>query len=287
MTIRTTIKFMIISTIAFACMNVTVKYLVNINAFEIVFFRSISTLTFTMFFLLKNRIPILGNKRKLLVLRGLTGVTSMSLFFMSIKYLPVATAVSLRYIAPIFAAMFAVLFLKEKTKPLQWLFFFMSFFGVLVIKGLDTQVNTFGVILVLIAAVFSGMVYTLINKIGTSDHPVVIVNYFMMVATLVGGILCINYWKTPIGIEWLLLISLGVYGYFGQLYMTKAFQTTATNQVAPLKYLEVVFTLIFGLLWFDEIYSFWSLLGIALIIGGLVLNVLYKAKISKTKQEIV
>lgn len=281
MTIKNTIKFMIISTLAFASMNVTVKYLVNVNAFQIVFFRSFSSLIFTMGFLLKSGIPILGNQRKLLVLRGLTGVTSMTFFFMSIKYLPVATAVSLRYIAPIFAAIFAVLFLKEKTRPLQWLFFLMSFVGVLVIKGFDENVNTFGLMLVLIAAVFSGLVYTIINKIGTKDHPVVVVNYFMAIATIVGGVLSISHWKNPAGLEWILLFSLGVSGYFGQLYMTKAFQTAKTNQVAPLKYLEVIFTLIFGLLWFDEIYTIWSLLGITLIVGGLILNILYKAKNNK------
>ncbi len=280
MNIKNTLKFMIISTFAFACMNVTVKYLVNVNAFQIVFFRSLSSLVFTFGFLLKNRIPILGNNKKLLVLRGLTGVTSMTFFFMSIKYLPVATAVSLRYIAPIFAAIFAVLFLSEKIKPLQWLFFCMSFMGVLVLKGFDEQINTYGLILVLIAAVFSGLVYTIINKIGTGDHPVVVVNYFMVIATLVGGILSINNWNNPVGVEWLLLGSLGVFGYFGQVYMTKAFQTAATNQVAPFKYLEVVFTLAFGLLWFDDIYSIWSLIGIILIIGGLILNILYKSKIN-------
>ena len=278
MTVKHTIKFMIISTLAFACMNVTVKYLENVNAFQIVFFRSLSSLVFTFGFLLKNRIPILGNQKKLLVLRGFVGVTSMTFFFMSIKYLPVATAVSLRYIAPIFAAFFAVLFLKEKIKPLQWLFFFMSFFGVLIIKGFDENINTYGLMLVLIAAIFSGLVYNIINKIGTKDHPVVVVNYFMIIATIVGGVLSLSNWKTPEGSEWILLMSLGVFGYFGQLYMTKAFQTAKTNQVAPLKYLEVIFTLMFGLLWFDEIYTIWSLLGIALIIGGLILNVIYKAK---------
>lgn len=202
----------------------------------------------------------------------------MTFFFMSIKYLPVATAVSLRYIAPIFAAFFAVLFLKEKIKPLQWLFFFMSFFGVLIIKGFDENINTYGLMLVLIAAIFSGLVYNIISKIGTKDHPVVVVNYFMIIATIVGGLLSLRNWKTPEGSEWILLMSLGVFGYFGQLYMTKAFQTAKTNQVAPLKYLEVIFTLMFGLLWFDEIYTIWSLLGIALIIGGLILNVIYKAK---------
>lgn len=282
MTIKNTIIFMIISTISFACMNVTVKYLVNINAFQIVFFRSLSSLFFTIPFLLKSEIPILGNNKKLLVLRGLTGVISMTFFFMSIKYLQVATAISLRYIAPIFAAIFAVLFLKEKTKPLQWLFFIMSFVGVLIIKGFDEQVDTFGLILVLIAAFFSGLVYPIINKIGTEDHPVVVVNYLMVIATVVGGLLSISNWQNPIGLEWVLLLSLGVSGYFGQLYMTKAFQTTETNQIAPLIYLEVIFTLLFGLLWLDEIYNIWSLLGITLIIGGLILNVMYKAKINKT-----
>ena len=286
MTIKNTIKFMIISTVAFAGMNVTVKYLVHINAFQIVFFRSLSSLVFTFGFLFRHNIPILGNQKKLLILRGLTGVTSMTFFFASIKYLPVATAASLRYVAPIFAALFAVLFLKERIKPLQWLFFTMSFLGVLVLKGFDEQLDTTGLTFVLIAAVFSGLVYTIISKIGTGDHPVVVVNYFMVIATVVGGTLSILNWETPKGLEWLLLFSLGVFGYFGQLNMTKAFQTAATNQVAPLKYLEVVFTLMFGLLWFDEVYTIWSLFGIVLIIGGLILNLIYKSRIDQKGRHI-
>jgi len=60
--------------------------------------------------------------------------------------------------------------------------------------------------------------------------------------------------------------------------MTKAFQMASTSHVAPLKYIEVVFTVLFGLVLFGEVYTFWSLLGIALIIGGLILNVSYKPK---------
>lgn len=269
---------MIISTLAFACMNATVKYLSDVSPYQIVFFRSASSLIFTFGFLLKNKISILGTHHSLLILRGIVGVTSMTLFFVSIKYLSVGTAVSLRYIAPIFAAIFAVLFLKEKIKPIQWLFFFMAFAGVLVLKGLDTNVNTYGLILVLIASAFSGMVYLIISKIGTREHPVVIVNYFMIVATITGGVLSIKDWVNPKGIEWFLLFGLGVFGYFGQVYMTKAFQTAKTSQVAPLKYIEVIFTLSFGIFLFDEIYTIWSLLGIALIIGGLVLNIVYKEK---------
>ncbi len=269
---------MLISTLAFTLMNAFVKYLVHLSAYQLVFFRSAGSLLFALSFLWYHKIPMLGNKRKLLLLRGLVGVTSMTLFFMSLKYLPVGSAVTLRYIAPIFAAIFAVFILKEKIRPLQWLFFAIAFGGVLILKGVDGSLHTYGLILVVLASVFSGLVYILINKIGKQDHPVVVVNYFMVVATLVGGALSIQNWVMPQGIEWLLLFSLGVFGYFGQLYMTKAFQTAATNQVAPFKYIEVVFTVSIGFFWFKEIYSWWSLLGIFLIIGGLILNALYKPK---------
>ena len=269
---------MLISTIAFACMNATVKQLIHINAFQIVFFRAASSLFFTFGFLFKNNIPILGNNKKLLIIRGLVGVTSMSFFFMSTKYLPIGTAVSLRYMAPIFAAIFAVFLLKEQVKPLQWLFFSVAFAGVIILKGFDAELNGYGLLLIFISAIFSGLVYVVIGKIGKGDHPVVIVNYFMVISALVGGVMSINNWVNPVGMEWLMLFGLGVFGYFGQVFMTKAFQVASTNQVAPLKYLEVIFTVLFGVFIFGEIYTLWSLLGIAMIIIALILNALYKRR---------
>ncbi|MEJ1221703.1 DMT family transporter [Sediminicola sp. 1XM1-17] len=283
--VKRAIGYMILSAFGFTFMNVFVKYLVHFNAYELVFFRSLGSLFFTMGFLWQQRISILGNQRKLLVLRGLAGVTSMTLFFMSLKYLPVGTSVSVRYIAPIFAALFAVVLLKERIKGWQWIFFLMSFIGVIVLKGFDGQVSFVGLSLALGAAVASGLVFIIINRIGQGDHPVVIVNYFMLIATLVGGVLAIPNWIMPEGWEWLLLLSLGIFGFFGQLYMTKAFQGAKTNIVAPFKYTEVLFTGVIGFFWFDEMYGLWSLLGISLIVGGMVLNVWYKTRLMASKSE--
>lgn len=274
---------MLVSTFAFACMNGIIRFLNDTNAYQIVFFRSFSSLFFTFGFLLKNNIPILGNQKKLLILRALVGATSMTLFFISTKYLPIGTAVSLRYMAPVFAAIFAIFFLKEVVKAWQWLFFMIAFFGVVIIKGFDKELSGYGLVLVVFSAIFSGLVYILISKIGNRDHPVVVVNYFMVTATLIGGVLSITNWVNPRGIEWVLLFGLGVFGYFGQIYMTKAFQIASTNQVAPLKYLEVIFTVLLGVFIFAEVYTLWSLLGMTLIIIGLVLNILYKSKLKKKK----
>jgi len=268
--------YMSLSALAFALLNVFVKKLGDFNVYQIVFFRSIGTLFFTIPLLIKNKIPFLGNKRFLLITRGLVGFTAMTLFFIAIKHLSMGSAVSIRYISPIFAAFFALFLLKEKIKLLQWLCFAIAFLGVVLLKGFDNNINNIGLLFAVVSAIFTGLVPIIIRKIGSSDHPIVIVNYFMIISAIIGGVMCIANWSTPKGIEWLLLLSLGVYGYFGQLYMTKALQTTEINQVAPLKYIEVIFTIIIGAIWFQETYSLLSLFAILLIVSGLILNVIIK-----------
>lgn len=273
---------MIISALAFTFLNVFVKSLNSFSVYQIVFFRAIGSLFFTIPFLLKNKISFAGNKRALLILRSIFGLISMMLFFLSLKYIAMGTAVSVRYIAPIFATVFALLFLKENVKPMQWFYFAIAFLGVLVLKGFDSELQVEGLLYALISACFAGLVYITIRKIGNEDHPVVVVNYFMVISALIGGLLSINHWTNPKGQEWLLLLSLGVFGYFAQLYMTKAMQVGETNQVAPLKYLEVIFSVIIGLVWLKESYTIWSLVGMMLIVLGLTLNVTTKKNRSKT-----
>ena len=272
------ILFMCFSAFAFAIMNGLVKYLVEFSAYQLVFFRSIGTLIITSVLIYYKKISILGNKRGLMILRGCGGALSLLLFFAATKYMPVGEAVTLRYLSPIFAAIFAIIWLKEKIKPAQWLFFLLAFAGVLVLKGFDENLNLTGLVMVLLSALFMGLVFVVISKIGKQDHPLVVVNYFMFIGTVLGAILSIGNWRNPEGVEWLLLGILGIVGFIGQLYMTKSFQIATTNQVAPLKYLEVIVTVMIGGFWFLEIYTIWSLIGILMVMAGLTLNILYKSK---------
>lgn len=245
---------------------------------EIVFFRAIGSTLLCFFFLLKNKVPILGNQRKLLILRSVVGLSSMFLFFWAVKLIPFGSAVSLRYLSPIFAAILAIFLLKERITPLQWGCFLMAFVGVVLLKGFDLRMSLFGLVIILSSAFLSGLVYILIRKIGQGDHPLVVVNYFMLTATIVGGFFSIFNWVTPIGMEWLLLCSMGLFGFFGQLFMTKAYQLAAIGIIAPLKYVEAVFALLVGWAWFGESYTFLALVGIALVVGGMLLNMLSRSK---------
>ena len=276
MTDRKAILYMFLAAALFAVMNALAKYLSDYHTFQIVFFRSLGTVVLCMTYLLYHKIDLFGTHRKLLILRGVVGVSSLVFFFMSLKLLPLGTAVSIRYLSPIFGGIFAVWLLRERIKPIQWFFFMIAFAGVVMLKGFESNVSMLGLTYVLISSVSVGMVFVLIRKIGTREHPFVIINYFMVIGLLVGTIFMIPFWKTPTASDWPLLLSMGVLGFGGQVFMTKAFQLEEASRVAPIKYAEAIFALIIGWIWFGEGYTIFGLLGIALIMGGMFLNVLVK-----------
>jgi len=268
--------YMVLCTSSFTAMNSILKYMEHLPALELVFFRSITSCLICFGFLWAKGIPVLGKKRGLLMARGLFGVTSMATFFLALQELPFGSTISLRYLSPVFAAIIAVFYLKEHIKPIQWLFFAIAFGGVLLLKGFDLRISTLGLGYVFISALFSGVVYVLIRKIGQSEHPLVIVNYFMFIASLTGLIFALPIWVWPQGQEWLILSTIGVFGFIGQFFMTKAFQIEKTSKVAPMKYMEAIFALMVGWLWLGETYNYLAFLGIICILAGMLLNVFFK-----------
>lgn len=272
------ISYILISSIAFTAMNVLIKQVSRLPAFELVFFRSIGTLSLVYFLLLKNKIPPLGSKRPILFLRALTGLTSLFLYFWALKTIQVGTATSLRYMSPIFAAILSVIILKEKMKPIQWALFFLAFLGVLIIKGFNLDVTLPGLIAILTSAILVGLVFVLIRKIGSSEHYLVIIFYFMFASFLVSGFVCLFIWESPIGIEWFYLLASGIAGFVGQLTMTQALQMEETNAIVPFKYSEIIFTLIAGWILFGEQQNIYSLLGIACILIAVLSNTLIKLR---------
>ena len=264
---------MLISTVAFSFMQLCVKFLHHLPTHELILFRSAISLVLSLGYLLPKGINPLGNNRKFLLLRGVFGVTALSLFFITIQNIPLASAVTIQYLSPIFTAVIAIFLLGERMKKVQWLFFLVAFIGVAMLKGFDDRVSLFYLILGLLSAFFAGAAYNCIRMVKDTDHPLVVVLYFPMVATPIMTILCLYKWVSPIGWDWLLILLLGIFTQIGQVFMTKALQAEKANIVASLKYLGSIYALIFGYFIFDESYDLFSILGILLILAGVLLNV--------------
>jgi drug/metabolite transporter (DMT)-like permease len=277
---------MLFATLGFSIMQAFIKQVSHIHIFQIIFFRSAITAVMSTSFLIKNKISLKGNSQLLLIQRAVLGIISMTLFFITIQRIPFGASVTLKYLSPIFAIILAFLFLKEKIKPIQWLFFLIALLGIFMLKGYDPRIDTLSFILAILGAFFGGCVYVTIRKIGTSEHPLVIVNYFMGSAAILSGILMIGNWELTSFIDFTILIFIGISGYIGQKYMTESFQLEETNFVAPLKYTELIYAFLIGYVFFNEIYDIDACVGILLLIVSFTLNHRYgkREPVSKTKK---
>lgn len=271
------IVYILIATFSFAIMNVVAKELSAFHPMQVVFFRSLGTFIFIFPYMLYRKIPIIGNDPKFLILRGIIGVISLATFFIALHRIPLGSAISIRYLGPIFGAFLAAYFLKEKINWKQWLSFAIAFLGVLLLKGFDVRIDYISLILLLISALFVGMVFVLLRFLSDKEHYLTIINYFMSISILVS--LCfISHYRMPEPHEWVLVLSIGVLGLIGQVFMTKAFQTEETSVLAPFKYMELIYALFLGYFFFGETYSWLPFLGIVLILIGMVMNVFAKEK---------
>ena len=151
---------------------------------------------------------------------------------------------------------------------------------VIFLKGFDLRVDTLSLFLLLTSAFFLGGVFVLIRFLGAHEHHLTIINYFMVVAIL-SSLLFISHWRMPQGEEWWSVLSIGVLGMIGQIFMTKAYQLEETSVIAPFKYMELVWGLLFGYLFFAEVYNGLALLGMGLILAGMIGNVWVKTKVEK------
>lgn len=280
------IKYMLLSTFLFACMNVLVKLVAHIPAMEVVFFRSVISLVISYTILKNKGIFVWGNNKPLLIARGATGAIGLILYFVLIQQIPLATAVTLQFITPIVTAVLGLLLLRERVQPWQWVFFLLSFAGIWVVNGFDSRVSPLHLLMGLMAALGAGMAYTIIRKLKKSEHPLVIVMYFPLVTMPITGLYSAWNWVMPQGIEWLTLLGIGLLTQFAQYFLTKSFQEEEINKVVGLNYLSILYALFFGYVFFEESFNIYTYLGMLLVVGGVILNIWYKQRSNKIEKKV-
>ncbi|MBC5994795.1 DMT family transporter [Pontibacter cellulosilyticus] len=275
------VQHMLLSTFFFSLMNVCVKEVSHIPAVEIILFRSGISLVMSWAMLKRQNVPVLGTHHGLLIARGVAGAAALILFFITLQNIPLATAVTIQYLSPIFTTILGVFIVKEKVKPWQWVFFLISFSGILVIEGVDVRISPLFLSLGIASALFAGIAYNMIRRLNTREHPLVIVFYFPLVALPITGLYSLFNWVQPVGWDWPILILVGVLTQLAQYYMTMAYQSEELSKVATLNYIGIIYALFLGYIFFGETFNVWSYAGMALVLVGVILNIGYKNRLAK------
>lgn len=275
------VKYMIISTFCFTMMQGLIKYLPQnrIPTVEQMFFRSIIPAACCAVFMIHNQISFKIKNVKMIWIRSLVGTLSMFAFFYVLPRMPLGTSVTIKYLSPVFTALFAGAMLNEIIKPRQWVYIVMAFVGVLLLKGFDSRVATVDLFIALVSAVTGGLLYIILRQIGDDDHPFTVVFYFMLIASGLSAVAMLPYWVTPNLEDSIVFLGIGLFGFVAQIYMTKAFQEKDdANFLAQFKYLEAAYAIVIGYLVFGETYNLLSFVGIVLIFTSLILTIRLKSK---------
>lgn len=270
------VQSMLLAGVFFAMMNVSVKFIPHIPAIEIVWFRSVFSLVFTFILLQQKKIYVFGNHKGSLVIRGLVGSISLILFFYTLQRIPLASAVTMQYLSPIFTTILGVFIIKERVMPIQFLYFAMAFAGVLIIQGFDPRVDAVSAVMGVTSGLAAGLAYNMIRKLKTSEHPLVIVFYFPLVTLPIASVIMFFDWVTPTGWDWLMLLWIGFCTQSAQYFMTVAYQTGNLSRVSSLSYMSVLYALAFGYFLFGETFPIEAYLGMALVLVGILLNLRVK-----------
>jgi drug/metabolite transporter (DMT)-like permease len=166
-----------------------------------------------------------------------------------------------------------IFIVKEKVRAKQFLYFGVSFAGVVIIQGFDPRITFLDLSIGLISALAMGLAYNIIRKIKNSEHPLVIMFYFPFITIPIAALISYFVWVVPEGWDWGILLAVGLLTQFAQYFMTLAYQNANLSKVASLSYIGIIYALSFGFLIFGETYSLMVFFGMALVLIGVAMNI--------------
>ncbi len=212
--------------------------------------------------------------------RGVLGTSAMGLTFTGLSLLPLPEVTAIGYATPIFTLILAAIMLGERIRMIRIGAVAIGLLGVLIMiwprlggNNMDTAA-TIGALCVLAATIARAFVQIHIRQLVQVDHPAAVVFYFSITATLLSALTALWGWATPTWEQTLILVIMGLIGGVAQILVTSSYRFGQASMLAPYDYTTMLFAIVIGYVWFDELPTLVMLGGAALVIAGNVLVIL-------------
>ncbi|WP_259702312.1 MULTISPECIES: DMT family transporter [unclassified Synechococcus] len=277
---------MLLSALAFSLMGVCVKALGGrLPVAQVVLARSVVSLLISWWLLRRAGLSPWGQRRWLLVSRGVLGTAGLYCVFLAIAGLPLAVATVLQYLHPTFTALLAWPLLGERPGARVWLAVALGWLGVLLLTdpaalavfqpvgtAAGVALPTGPLLFALAGALLSALAYVSVRALRRSEHPLVVVFYFPLMALPLSLPLVLLNPVAPRPAEWGWLLGVGVFTQLGQLALTRGLMAMPAARATALSYVQVPLAALWGLLWFGESLDPDILTAAGLVLGSTLLS---------------
>ncbi len=204
-------------------------------------------------------------------LRTVFLVMAMTLYFLAIARIPLATAVSAYFVGPIVALVLSVTILKEKLTIRKILSLALGFVGSLVILQ-PGQVVEPGLLMAFGSGVCFALYMINTRQASQESDPVKTLAFQCVVGALLLTPQAILFWSAPASADLLAFLGLGVFSTVSHILSIVAFRLTDASTLAPLVYVELIGAAAIGYFAFQEVPGLSTVIGAVIIVAaGLIL----------------
>lgn len=264
--------WMLFACLCFSIMNGIVRHLGGlIEPIVVVFFRCLFGLVAMAPFLLRSGLSSLQTENPWLhVIRGFVSVIAMGCWFYGLKLMPLAEAVALSFTTPLFSSIAAVILLGEAMRRRRWAATAVGFVGTIIVLRPGLSEFTTGSFLILAAALLMAINQVMVKYLTGKDHPNAIVFWLVFLVLPLSFAPAAVFWQTPVGTEWIWLVSLGMIATLAHQSMVRGFALADATAVVPFDFMRLPFVALIGFLAFGEKPDMWTWLGAAVIVSSSV-----------------
>ena len=264
------IVWITLGTIALALTDILLKILgQTIHPFELSFFRYvIGFVLLAPVFWRMGRVGLATRRKGLHAARLFLATIGQTGIFIAVVNLKLADATAFWFSKPLFTTVAAVFILSELVPPRRWIATIAGFIGVVIMMRPGTGVVDPYVLIAIGAAFSMALANILIRLMAPTEPPNRILFYYHIGGILLLAPLALWYWKTPVGLEWFLILCIGFGTMLGMICFVRGFSVGEANTLGPIEYVRLIYAGLIGYFLFGETIDIWTVGGGAIIVGA-------------------
>lgn len=275
------IFFASLHALAFALSTVVIKWLsASFPVLEQVFSRSIVGLAFLVPHVWRMRSELVSKSWPLLVFRGVAGFIGIACLFFTVSKLPLLIAMILTLITPVFVMVFGSLFLGERVSIRQLGYSAIILCAVMMVvypknlalmpaSGEAFRAYMIYVLIGVIGSVSTAAAFVSVKASLKTVSVNIVVFYFLSCNIVLSLLFGAKQFVMPNIFDFFVLLSLGVIGLFSDLFKTRAYKKAISGIVSVVSLMSIVFSALFGLIFFNEMMSLRQGLGVVVLVFGI------------------
>jgi len=261
----------------------------TIDTFQILFFRSLLGLVIiSLLILAKKDLSLFSTSRpKQHIIRNLTHFGGQYGWFLGLSLLPLATVFALEFTVPLWTAIIAAIFLKERLTFKKVSAILLGLMAVAIIVNPGNELFDYSSFIVLAAAIFYALAYVSSKSLTNTEHPMTMLFYMCLIQLPMGLALTFLNWHTPDLIQWGWLLLVGTTALTAHYCIARAMQLSEVSIVVTLDFLRLPLIALVGIVFYAEDFQISIIVGGALMLLGNLINTpprLITKKINKIRE---